>query len=235
MSQPFIHIPRPCAVSQEALAPTAAGWHCARCQTEVIDFTRLSEAEILAYLAERSGQRVCAAMQVPLVPQHCKRPKGVRRWLLAVAAFLGWQSAEALPPQLPPSQSSFFKAAVDNERITIRGVVLDDSLHVPIQGAYIFINGTKYGAVTNEKGEFSFTFSPDWPPAQKGEFLLEVSAGHFTFERQLVVVSFKDNAAPTPLPITVRLLSRPQRGFIRGKVKFTPVPVAPPSVQQSRP
>jgi len=226
-------IPSPCPASAQALAPTEDGWHCARCQTEVIDFTRLSEAEVLAYLAERRGQRVCAAMPAPLVPQPYKRPNGLRRWLLAAAAFLGWQSAEALPPQLPPSQSFFFKAAADNERITIRGVVLDDSLNVPVRGAYIFIKGTKYGAVTNEKGEFAFSFAPDWPPAQKGEFLLEISAGHFSFERQLVIVSFKNNAAPAPL--TVRLPSLPHRGFIKGKIALTPPPIDPPGLGKSRP
>jgi len=215
------------------MAPTSTGWHCAACQTEVIDFTRLSEAEVLAYLAQRQGQRVCAAMQASLVPQQYKQPKGVRRWVLAAAAFLGWQSAEALPPQLPPDQSFFFKSAADNERINIRGVVLDDSLNVPVNGAYIFIKGTKYGAVTNEKGEFSFSFPSDWPPAEKGEFLLEVSAGHFTFERQLVVVSFKGNAAPAPL--TVRLPSLSQRGFIKGKIALTPAPVAPPDTRKRLP
>lgn len=229
MRQLPIVIPKPCPISPQALAPTTAGWHCARCQTEVIDFTRLSEAEILAYLAERPGQRVCAAIQVPVVPQHYKRPKGIRRWMLAAVAFLGWQSAASLPPQLPPSQPFFLKSATKNERITVRGVVLDDSLNVPVQGAYIFINGTKYGAVTNEKGEFSFSFSADWPLAAKGEFLLEISAGHFRFKRQLAVVSFKENSIPAPL--TVRLLS--EEVLIRGKVKLTPPPVAPPGSRKS--
>jgi hypothetical protein len=226
-------IPKPCPASAQALAPTAAGWHCARCATEVIDFTRLSEAEILAYLAARQGQRVCAAMQAPLVPQPYKRPKGVRRWLLAAAAFLGWQSADALPPQLPPVPRPLLSATAEKERIVIRGVVLDDSLNVPVRGAHIFIKGTKYGAVTNEKGEFSFSFSPDWPPAKKSEFLLEVSAGHFTFERQLVVVSFEGTSAPAPL--TVRLPSLPQRGFVMGKIARMPPPVAPPGSGKSRP
>lgn len=228
-----VTIPKPCPASAQALAPTEAGWHCARCQTEVIDFTRLSEAEILAYLAERRGQRVCAAMQLPLVPQHYKRPKGPHRWLLAVAAFLGWQSAGALPPQSPPAPLSFFGATAGQERIVVRGVVLDDSLQVPIAGAYIFIKGTKYGAVSNAKGEFTFSFAPDWPLAATGEFLLEVSAGHFTFQDQLVVVKFKEPAAPTPL--TVRLRSQPGRDFIMGKIALIPPPVAPPGAGKTRP
>lgn len=228
-----VTIPKPCPVRARALTPTEAGWHCARCATEVIDFTRLSEAEILAYLATRQGQRVCAAVQVPLVPQHYKRPKGVRRWLLAAAALLGWQSAGALPPQSPPRQLSFFGATAAKERIVIRGVVLDDSLNTPIAGAYVFIKGTKYGAVSNEKGEFTFSFAPDWQPAATGELSLEISAGHFTFENQLATVGFKDNS--TPAPLTIRLLSQPHRGFIKGKVAIMPLPVAPPSAGKTQP
>jgi hypothetical protein len=229
----LITIPKPCPVRAQALAPTEAGWHCARCATEVIDFTRFSEAEILAYLAARQGQRVCAAMRVPLVPRPYKRPRGPRRWVLAVAAFLGWQSAGALPPQSPPTARSFFGAAAIKGRIVIRGVVLDDSLHTPVAGAYVFVKGTKYGAVSNEKGEFTFSFAPDWKPAATGELTLEISAGHFTFESQSATVNFKDN--PAPAPLTIRLLSIPHRGFVLGKIARMPPPVAPPDAGKTQP
>ena len=208
------------------MAPTSTGWHCAACQTEVVDFTRLSEAEVLAYLAQRQGQRVCAAMQAPLVPQHYQRPRGPRRWLLAAAALLGWQSVGALPPQLPPGRPAFFKSVTNQAHITICGVVLDDSLHIPIRGAKVFIKGTKYGAVTNAQGEFSFSFATDWKLAEKGEFLLEISADAFTFESQLVAVKFKNQL--TPAPLTVRLLSLPGRGNIMGRVRLVSPPVPPP-------
>lgn len=233
MPQPSVHIPKPCPASPQALTPTEAGWHCARCQTEVIDFTRLSETEVLAYLAGRHGQRVCAAILAPVVPQPYQRPRGPRRWLLAAAAFLGWHSAAALPPQLPPHQSSLFKSVGKQARITVQGVVLDDSLNVPVQGAHVFIKGTKYGAVTDEKGEFSFSFSADWKPAETGELLLEVSAGHFTFQPQLVTVNLKES--PAPAPLTVRLLSLPQRGFIMGKAARILPPVPPPGSHKSQP
>ena len=46
-----IHIPQPCPESWAAMTPTAQGRHCAVCATEVVDFTRMSEAEVLAFLA----------------------------------------------------------------------------------------------------------------------------------------------------------------------------------------
>jgi len=222
-------IPQPCPVSAQALAPTAAGWHCARCQTEVIDFTRFSEAEIVAYLAAHQGQRVCAAMQMPLVPQHYKRPSSVRRWLLAAAAFLGWQSAAGLPPQSPPRQLPLITSANRHTRIIISGVVLNDSLNTPLRDAYVFIKGTKYGAVTNKRGEFSLSFSSDWDLAKTGELLLAVSAGHVYFERKRVVVGFKNN--PVPAPLIIRLLPL---GFALGEIRSIPPPVAPPGARKSR-
>jgi hypothetical protein len=138
-----------------------------------------------------------------------------------------------LPPQLPPVPLPLLSATADKERIVVRGMVLDDSLNIPIQGAHIFIKGTKHGAVSNAKGEFSFSFASDWPPAQKGEFLLEVSASPFAFQRQLVVVKFKEN--PAPAPLTVRLLSLPERGFVLGKIAILPPPVAPPGARKSQP
>lgn len=154
-------------------------------------------------------------------------PTGLRRWLLAITAFLGWQSASALPPQLPPTQLPLLTAANRHTRIVISGVVLDDSLKTPLRDAYVFIEGTEYGAVTNERGEFFLSFSSDWELAKKGELLLAVSAGHVSFERQQVVVSFKDN--PTPAPLVIRLLPSLLRfNFALGKIRVMPPPVAPP-------
>lgn len=223
----FAHIPKPCPVSQQALTPTKAGWHCARCQTEVIDFTRLSEAEVLAYLAARPGQRVCAAMQMPLMPQQLKRPKGLRRWLLVLAALLSGPRLVAwaeLPPVPPVSGRLLLFQHSNTERVVVRGTVLDESLNVPVHGIYVFIRGTKYGAITDERGEFVLSLPADWEPIKKGEVQLDVKGVHFALQGQLVTV--KLTAAPAPL--TIRLLSVPKRGLYRGKAAIEEPPIALP-------
>lgn len=229
MAASSVHVPRPCPISQQALTPTEAGWHCARCCTEVVDFTRLTEAEILAFLAGRAGQRVCAQVAAPLVPHYPRRSKGPGRWLLAALALAGAGPLLAhgkLPP-LPPSwhKSLLFKGR-QAVRLTVRGTVLDDSLNVPVPGAYVFMQGTRYGAITDERGEFCFSVASDWEPIRSDELTLVVSAGPFTFENQTVVVHFPDKQSPAPL--LVRLRSRPGRGFIRGKARLVKPPVAPP-------
>ena len=88
MAPSLFSIPQPCSANWAAMAPTADGWHCAACQTEVVDFTRLSEAEILAYLAQRGRRSVCAnAHAAQLAAPASGR---WRRWLLAGLALLGW-------------------------------------------------------------------------------------------------------------------------------------------------
>ena len=209
------------------MTPTAAGRHCAACHTEVVDFTRLTDAEMLAYLAARPGQRVCAAMPAPLVPRPTQRLPGLRRWLLALAALLGGQRLAAAPlPPLPLRLVAVLRPAMGQEQVVIRGAVLDDSLHVPVAGAYVFINDTRYGAVTDAQGEFVLSLPADWVPARQAELVLTVSAGYFTFEPQRVAVRLAGN--PHPAPLTVRLKSQFGRGRITGKVALAKPPVAPP-------
>ena len=231
MPSPIVTIPRPCPVSQQALTPTEAGWHCARCQTEVIDFTRLSETEVLAYLAERPGQRVCAAMQMPLMPQQPRQPKGLRRWLLVLATLLGgprlaaW--AELPPVPLTSVRLPFFQHK-SAERVVVRGTVLDASRNVPRPGIYIFISGTKYGAVTDEHGEFVLSLPANWELIKQGEVLLDVRLSvRLRSQGKLVVVKIVGNAAPAPL--TIRLPYVPESSFYLGKIAMEEPPVAPPA------
>jgi len=210
------------------LTPTAAGYHCAACATEVVDFTRLSEAEVLAYLAARPGQRVCAVLAAPPAARQLMRPRGLRRWLLGLAALLGLPGAPAagLPPPQAPTKATLRGRVALGAPITIRGVVLDEAYNVPVAGAYVFVAGTKYGAVTNERGEFVISFTADWKPVRGGVVKLDISAGYFTFVPQSVAVTFAE--ARHGAALLVRLLSRPGRGQILGKVKFSAPPVPPP-------
>ncbi|MEL5994475.1 peptidase associated/transthyretin-like domain-containing protein [Hymenobacter segetis] len=231
----MISIPKPCAESWDAMMPTADGRQCGRCQTEVVDFTRMSQAEILAFMAARKGQRVCAFMAVPVaVLHHPKRWSGPRRWLLAVAAFLSGQqvSAAALPPQPLLIGHSLVGQNPGKAMITIRGVVIDDSLNVPVAGARVYFGETQYGTVANERGEFSFSFPADWAPAKSGIIKVRVGGVPFALAGQAVEVSVKVTSAPSPL--TIRLLSIPERGFRKGKARLEEPPVPLPGPRKSR-
>ncbi len=211
------------------MTPTSTGRHCAVCQTEVVDFTQMTQTEIINYLAARGGQRVCVRVATLIVPVHPKRPKGPRRWLLAAAVLLGWQPtwAQRLPPQFLPKVALF----TTHEKIIVRGVVLDDSLNVPLSGTYVFINGTKYGTITDEHGSFTMWLPTDWEPIKAGMLTLYVTSDPFTFLNKLVKVDLTTKARLTNL--IIRLLSDPERGIVMGKAKFLEPPIVPPLHRKS--
>lgn len=50
MRHTTITIASPCAERWAAMTPTANGRHCASCQETVADFTRMTDAEVVAFL-----------------------------------------------------------------------------------------------------------------------------------------------------------------------------------------
>jgi hypothetical protein len=224
----MLSIPKPCAESWDAMTPTAAGRYCARCQTEVVDFTRMSEAEMLAFMASRRGRSVCAFMAAPARPVPVVKPmQGPQRWLLAAVAVLSGQllAARELPPQSLPVSILSARQDPAQRIITIRGTVLDDSLQVPVQGARIYIGSTPYGMIANERGEFSISLPADWAPVSSGVVKLRIGRVPFALTEQVVEVSVKETLVPAPL--IIRQQSVPRRGFYKGKpvIEADPAPV----------
>jgi hypothetical protein len=108
-------------------------------------------------------------------------------------------------------------------------VVLDDSLHVPVTDAWLFLNDTRYGAVTDDKGEFTFTFPPDWKPVRGGTLVLKVATAPFTFKPQQVRLDWRTYDPVQTLAL--RLAPAPGRGRGRPNVhgsRWMPRPVPPP-------
>ncbi|MBF9141492.1 carboxypeptidase-like regulatory domain-containing protein [Hymenobacter properus] len=234
----MVTIPKPCAANWDNMSPTAAGRHCHSCQTEVVDFTRMSEAEVLAFLAARRGP-VCAFIAAPAVPAvgfSFGRAQGPRRWLLAAMTLLSGQPVAALRLPSPLPAEVLVRQNPAQAIITIRGVVLDDSLNVPLASAPVYIDKTPYGVITNERGEFSVTLPANWEPVKAGSVTLRIARRPFALLEKTVVVSVKGE--PAPAPVVIRQLSVPQRGFLKGKADAegppAPVPGALFSLAASR-
>lgn len=108
MPETTVHIPKRCHENWGAMTPAAAGRHCASCRENVVDFTRMTDAEVVTFLRrhpsvscgrfrERQTGRQLLAAAEPIT--------GWRRWLGATMALLGFSSllipkaqAQAVPP-----------------------------------------------------------------------------------------------------------------------------------------
>ncbi len=189
-----LHIPQPCSESWAAMTPTAAGRHCAACQTTVVDFTLKTDAEILAYLAGAAGGRTCGRFAAGQLDRPLQRaapaapaPARWRTWLAAAVAVWGLREAVSLSAraQMPvETQRKIGDAAPEHLRTmrnpdyegaaggrVLRGVVRDSATHEVLPGAMLLIKDSTLGTSTAADGTFELHV-PD-------EF---VRAGHVELE-----------------------------------------------------
>jgi hypothetical protein len=80
-----IRIPSPCHENWDSMEPSAKGRHCAVCQKTVVDFTTMSDAEVIRYMAT-AGPNVCGRLAtdqidrqfIPLAPPMQNRLAGLQ-------------------------------------------------------------------------------------------------------------------------------------------------------------
>jgi hypothetical protein len=111
--------------------------------------------------------------------------------------------------------------------VVVRGVALDDSLNVPIPDLWLYLNDTKYGAITDAQGAFSFSFPAEWKPVRGGELRIFVAPEGYTFKPLRRRLDWR--AYDPAHPLVLRLASAPGRGRpnLHGFRLMAP-PVPPP-------
>ena len=107
-----ISIPTPCHQSWAEMTPTEKGKFCAMCQKNVVDFTNMSDAEVVTYLSAAKGN-VCGRYQVSqldreLVGQRVAffRVPYLSTLFLGSGLLLGHQNSFAQLAQAPMTQNA---------------------------------------------------------------------------------------------------------------------------------
>lgn len=209
------------------MLPTADGRHCGACQTEVVDFSRLSDAEILDYLARHRGQHLCAkASYSQLAPAT---PPRWRRWLLAALALFGWHApAQACTPLRPPVAAADSDAATPGGQVIVRGAVIDDQSGKGVVNARVLIKGTNYGTTTDANGRFEMVMAATWAPLKAGKLQLHIEANPFEYLALDKTVPVPAKKPVKPIVLTLRLQPNPERGQVMGRIAQPPTPEKPP-------
>jgi len=180
----LLHIPQPCSESWAATTPTAAGRHCAACQKTVIDFTQLSDAEILEQLARAGTAGTCgqfrgSQLERPLKLLVAPAPARWRTWLAAAVAIWGLREGMGLaanaqvrseqrptavpaptPEQLQLKRRDDYEGMAPATR-TLRGVVLDATTGEVLPGVSVVLHGSTIATASNADGEFTLAIPTD--------------------------------------------------------------------------
>ena len=234
-SRLVLTIPQPCQQSWAAMTPTAAGRHCAACQTTVVDFTLKTDAEILAYLAGAATGRTCgrfAAGQLdrPLQRAELAAPTRWRAWLAAAVAVWGLREGISLRgnAQAPTEQrqttsgAPTVKALPDHLHATskpeyegnaqafiVRGVALDSVTHEGLPGVTILIENTTVGVPTKMNGTFELAVPAQYVTGGTVELQINY-LGYVTQHRHV-------SALPDARPLQLELQTD-VKGMLSGEI-----------------
>lgn len=180
-----LSIKKPCSENFDSFTPTSVGGFCAACQKEVIDFTTMSEEEIILYFSSTT-QRTCGRFEPSQLKTYKKiasSPRKSRLGLMRIglmslsltSLFTSAQAQHQLQatqaqvlPQKDTHPVSENTDAVPNDKTTIKvsGVVTDQRGE-PLPGVSIMHKGTTDGIATDENGKFQF-----WKTLEPGDILV---------------------------------------------------------------
>lgn len=197
--RPTISIPQPCHESWATMTPTAQGRHCAACNKVVVDFTRMSDAELVAHLGKAAGT-TCGRFRAQQLNRALALPaaasSGWRRPVLALAALLGFGAAAQAQVVAPPTPSVpttitlGMVAAPQPPALpglpppTLRGVLLDSATREPLPGVTVLLAGTMVGVATGHDGRFELLL----PEAGAREVTLQFSYVGYRRQKQRVML-----------------------------------------------
>lgn len=164
-----IRIPEPCHENWQHMTPTEQGRFCGSCQKTVVDFTAMTDKEILDYFSKAaqptcgrfSGDQLNKDLQPTVIK---KRFTWAYVWNVVLATFLLTKahaqeepvkkSPEVHLPDISPRVGTVAvveKAVMQRE---LKGMVRDSATGQPLTGATIIIKGTSKGTNTDTSGNF---------------------------------------------------------------------------------
>ena len=166
-----IHIPKPCHANWDAMTLETKGRYCGSCAKTVVDFSVMTDNELLNYLNKNIGN-ICGhftadQLQRPIIEIQLQPKKTWRYWIASIASLLvliqksSGQSQQRLQRLMGDTtvvikdMKNVIVGKIVPQKVasTFSGIIVDEQ-NMPILGASILIKNTRKGTITNEKGRF---------------------------------------------------------------------------------
>src|SRR5690606_35281145 len=189
-----ISIPSPCHEDWNKMTPFEKGKYCALCEKTVIDFSGMSDAQLVAFFRSNKGN-MCGRFAKDQLDRSIEIPRKRIPWLryffqVAIPAFLVTAKAVAQGKVKVGVETHVLQS--DTARLEVKELyeqkqkgkvitgVVTDTAGTPISNAAVVLKGTRIGTSTGIDGSFRLVND------RYGNFL-EVSS--IIFETKVVDVS----------------------------------------------
>ena len=168
-----LNINNPCSENWQTMSKNDLGRHCDNCRTDVLDFSKLSDEEIIKYLSKKQSAKICGRLEPHQMGRLLKaeNSKKIKFNSIIAALFLvgAAKSTIAQAQKKPPTeQREIFEQKTENiENLNaqqknnqdslskvIEGLVIADDDKLPLPGVSVKIKGTNSSAFTNTEGKF---------------------------------------------------------------------------------
>lgn len=202
-----LSVKNPCSKKFEHFRPTQDGGFCSSCAKEVIDFTAMTDQEIVHYF-DKNHENTCGKFhksQLQFHPAgHTSRNLryaslgvvGISLISLLATASVGAQEKQSPKIEVWKSQEKDTTKTSDrttSKNVIVKGIVKDKNGSLP--GVSILLKGTTVGTETDFDGKFKFP-----TPLKKGDVLIFSYLGYTS--KELVV---KNNTPSLNLNLEVNL------------------------------
>jgi len=208
-----LHIPSPCHEEWADMKPVDDGRFCLSCQKSVVDFTLMSDAEIINFFKKPSTGSVCGRFQGDQLNRDIQLPRKSLPWIkyffqFTLPAFLISMKADAqkgkpqIITEIVKDNQVLGKIAAtaleeqSSDTVAINGRI-EEEKGIPIAGAHITVKGTNRGAASGVGGNFSIKIRKDTFPV----VLIASSVGFQSVEKTIKI----DETEFSRLSITMKL------------------------------
>jgi carboxypeptidase-like protein/type IX secretion system substrate protein len=184
-----LHIPEPCHENWQNMTPQAQGRFCGSCQKTVVDFSVMTDKEILEYFSKAS-QHVCGRFSNDQLNKDLKVTDKKKRfslayvWNIILATLLMTEANAQVKPKLKkPVTINTWEGRKMGEvayipeepvgaviPVTMSGTIMDAQNNQPVDGASISIKGASGGTMADTSGIFRLKVE------KKNSLVLEISA-----------------------------------------------------------
>jgi TonB-dependent SusC/RagA subfamily outer membrane receptor len=173
--QIHLAIPQPCHEDWQNMSTTQQGRFCNSCAKQVIDFTTMSDTEVLHYFLDKKNEKVCGRMYPDQLNRTVTKPVFPKKkkfwyWNYAAILLLFFSKSNGAKAQGKISVVTTETKTTDISRAltgfvgnvtrqtenvkTISGKISDNNGE-PVSGASVIIKGTNKGVATDAEGNYT--------------------------------------------------------------------------------